>query len=171
MAKIRKPSPPIQTYAFYTEKEDDYYLQMSKEFTSMNSSKNITLYAVNIVKTQKDDLYGEATASEKKFMKPVVLSVTIEMEPPETKSLTSNGQLNNTKIPVFKFGVWLSDLKDKQVSIKRGDYVKYFDGELERFFEVYSASNIKTLNSLLGVKPAYQSIECTMVLGNVIMED
>ena len=86
------------------------------------------------------------------------------------KYLSDKG-IYNESIGSFEFGVYLQELEEKNTEIKRGDFVKYFDGEKERFFEVSKSTNIKSNNSILGYKPIYTLVSAVYVKENVIMEN
>lgn len=165
---MRKPKkrPPV-AFKFYTEKDYDFFLNLSREYSDNNAIAKIILYRINTVKTKSHSLYGESKSFQKEFLAPIELNVTMETSETTTEFM-GKSSIYNEKINSLKFGVYIQELEEKNVTINRGDFFLYNDGEKDRQFEITKVDNIKSNNSSLGFKPAYVLIESTMVLENAI---
>jgi hypothetical protein len=117
---------------------------------------------MNVVKTKTHALYGESKLKDKTFLPPIELNVTLTIDDISTDYLTTGG-LYNESIGTFKFGVYIEELEEKNIKIMFGDYIKYFDGDKERMFEVNKVSQINSNHSLLGYKPLYVEVSCNYI--------
>ena len=159
----KKPNKkPREPFFHYNQNDFDYDTMMGREFWSVDSNFKVMLYRIDVVKTKTHELYGAVYKNDKKFLTPIELTITLNIGNTTNNFLSQNGIVNES-LESFKFGVYLQELEEKNCHIKRGDYVKYFDGRVERFFEVTTASNIDTNNSAYGFKPLYKTIECIYV--------
>ncbi len=151
MRKSKKQ--PITQYKYYGNKDYTYELSLAREYSDADAIAKIVLYRIDIVKSKSHSLYGESRLKDKRFLEPIELNVTTNID-------DITGGLYNESIGIFKFGVYIQELEEKgNIEIKRGDYYKYFDGDKERVFEVTKSSNINTANSQIGYKPIYIIVE------------
>jgi hypothetical protein len=164
MAKLKKKAPT--DFTFYGEKEQNFFLELSKEFSNSSALAKIILYRIDIKNTKSHSLYGESKAKNKTYLTPIELNMTVISYDIDDKFVSKEG-INSQMIGKFTFGVYKDELNEKNCEIKRGDFVSYFDGEKERNFEVTNVSNISSKNSMLGYKPNSIVVDCTMVLSDV----
>lgn len=166
----RKPKNKTpKDYKYYNQKDFDYELSLSREFSDEDAIAIIMLYRVNIVESKVHSLYGEAKNKEKKFLRPIELNITLNMGDTQTNFM-NDGTLFNEEYSDISFGVYLQELEEKNCEINRGDLFKYFDGEKERWFEVETSENIKSNNSLLGFKPMYKKVTAVHVKEDVVID-
>jgi hypothetical protein len=168
MAKKLKKQAPTP-FKFYGEKDFLADQDYAREFSNQDAIAIITLYRIDSLKSVTSSIYGEAKAKDKKFLTPISLNVTMEMDKSENEYMAEVG-INRENINMVKFGVYKDELDEKNVSINRGDYFKYFDGEKYRNFEITAVSNVNSNNSMIGYKPYFITCEATMVLNNVVLD-
>lgn len=167
MPKPKKTAPV--RFKFYSDVDYNLDLHYSREFSDSDAIAKIILYRINSVTTKTHNLYGEAKAKNKKFLEPIELNVTMTVGDITNKFTSKNG-INRENIDKLTFGIYKDELTEKNnISINRGDFIKYFDGEKERIFEISKVDNINSNNSTLGFKPFFITVEATMSLDNVIL--
>lgn len=164
MAKLNKK--PITDFQFYGEKENNFFLDLSKEYSNSSAIAKVVLYRIDIKNTKSHKLYGETKSKNKTYLPPIELNITIIDFEIDTNFKSKEG-IQSQMVNKFKFGIYKDELNNKNCEIKRGDFITYFDGETERSFEINDVSNIASKNSLLGYKPNSLIIDCTMVLSDV----
>lgn len=170
MTSKRKPKKQAPTpFTFYNEKDYQSDLMYSREFSNQDAIAKIILYRIDTVQTKTSNIYGEAKAKNKKFLPPIDLNVTMIIDDISNSFMSKNG-INRENINLLKFGVFQDEMEEKSVSINRGDFLKYFDGEKYRIFEITKVSNINSNNSMYGYKPFFIEVESTMSLSNVILD-
>jgi hypothetical protein len=146
---------------FYGEDDFSYEMSMVEQYWTVDNRYKITLFPVDIVQSKVHSVYGEAKAKDKKFLPPIELAASILMGQSSTKFISNTG-IAKEEVESFDFSVFISELQAKGTSIKRGDFVRYFDGATPRIFEVSTVTNITTNNTAGGYKPFY--VKCTGVL-------
>ncbi len=166
--KNNKNLPAKDKFMFYGEKEFSYFTGFVKEYYSISLNFKIILYRIDIVKSKTNDIYGESKATEKKYLTPIELDIAIDTIEHETFFVSNNG-IFNENLKDFKFGVLLDELKEKNCVIKRGDFIKYHDGNKERNFEVQMVDNINTDNTAYGYKPFYTQVVCNLAKENIVL--
>jgi hypothetical protein len=146
---------------FYGGQDFDYEMSMIQQYWTVDNRYKVTLFAIDVVKSKVHSVYGEAKGKDKKFLTPVELVASITIGNSSTSYLSGSG-LAKEDYESFEFSVFISELEAKGVNIKRGDFVKYFDGAKPRIFEITTVTNITTNNTTGGYKPFY--VKCTAVL-------
>lgn len=165
---MRKPTKkaPIK-FKNYGEKDYQYELAMVRAYSDADAIANIILYRVDTIKSRVHNVYGEAKASEKKFLTPIDLNITLEIGDNKTEFIASNGIFRES-FGNIKFGVYKDELEEKSCVINRGDFFTYFDGNKDRTFEITKVSNMDSNNSSLGYKATYILVEAVHVTKNVV---
>lgn len=167
----RRPKNQVKKITpFYSEKEALFYNQMSREFTLQNAHNTIKLYRVDSVKSKVKNLYGEAKPQNKKILPPVELNVIINIGELNYEYRSEVGAFDQ-KFDEFNFGVYIDDLDKADITITRGDYVKYYDGQVDRTYEITTVSEINSKNSLMGDKPLYKLVQASQVREDVVLID
>jgi hypothetical protein len=146
---------------FYGENDFSYEMSMIEQYWTIDNRYKITLFPIDIVQSKVHNIYGEAKAKDKKFLPEVELSASIIMGQSTTNYISGTG-IAKEEIESFDFSVFISELEAKGASIKRGDFVIYFDGAKARAFEVTTVTNITSNNTAGGYKPFY--VKCTGIL-------
>jgi hypothetical protein len=146
---------------FYGASDFNYEMSMIEEYWTVDNRYKVVLHSIDIVKSKVHSVYGEAKSRDKKFLAPVELSASVVIGQSTTKYLSGAGMAKE-EVESFEFSVFISELEAKGVSIKRGDFVNFFDGKTPRIYEVTTVTNITTNNTAGGYKPFY--VKCTGVL-------
>jgi hypothetical protein len=146
---------------FYDENDFSYEMSMIEQYWTFDNRYKVTLFRIDVINSKVHSIYGEAKAKNKKFLPPVELSASISLGDSTTKYISGSG-IAKEDLESFNFSVFISELEQKSVEIKRGDFVMYFDGSKPRIFEVETVTNIASYNTAGGHKPFY--LKCTGVL-------
>jgi hypothetical protein len=169
MAKKREKTFPIERIPnFYSERSMETDMLFIGQYYSNDIDMSITLYRVNIITTEVDDLYGEALPTDKKFLPPVKLTVLLDLGKSDTNN---SSEINLESIESMSFDVLDSELKNKNCDITRGDYISYYDGKAERFFEVTRSNEMNSSGEQTMVfrKGYYRHIVCTYIKDDVVL--
>jgi hypothetical protein len=157
---------------FMSENSFNLDIMYGREFLIKDNVQIVTLYRINILETKAHKLYGQTKPSDKKFMTPVVLNVTVNIEESDQK-LYGNGDSGITRDDTgnLKVGVYLQELQEKNTEINRGDILMYnMSGTKNRYYEVISANNVTdtTKKTIGGFKPYYKTITAIPVKEDVV---
>jgi hypothetical protein len=137
---------------------------MAREFVEGDLNFTAILFKVDRIKSQTDDVYGEATASEVRFYPPVEIKIRPMLE--ESNSDTySEGYLRYEDYGNLTFTVFVDHLDELGTDIDYGDYIGYADREDNiKYFTVINDGKIYSDNSKtrLGYKGYYRKITCTV---------
>jgi hypothetical protein len=152
-------------HAFYSDRDFSYEMKMMREYWVKDNRYRVTIIGIDMVKSKVHNLYGEAKARDKKFLEPVTLPAKVKLAQSVTKQMSAGGATKED-YEDFSFSVFIADLKENNVDIKRGDFAAYFDGEAVRLFEIATVTNLKAGNLAGGYKPYF--IKCT---GSLVKED
>lgn len=164
----RKTRIPVTRMSmFYDDLDCDLDLDMAREFIEHDSNFRVVLFRIDRANTQMDDVYGESSSSEVRFQPPVELVVSgLKVVAGEIKNYGTNGSLTYMDKGNLNFAVLSSILKEKDVDIRRGDFIGYnFSQESLEYFTVINDGRINGDNghTLYGIKPYYRSIVCVTV--------
>ena len=163
-------STPTEPFRYYSNEDFEHDLSYVQEYYNRDMNTKIVLYQIDTVKTKVNQLYGEAKAYDKKILPPVELTAMIEIGDVNSKNIGSIGIVDES-YDSFKFSVFLSELNEKNVSIKRGDFILYNDGTVSNFFEINKVSNILSKNTIGGLKPYFFSCEAILQSNNVLPKE
>ncbi len=167
---MQKPTKKAPTpFKYYSEKDFVYEQMFSREYSDTDAIAIIRLYRMDIVKSSVHRIYGEAKPSQKKFLTPIEMNVTITLGDLEHNNIVSSG-INRQNPSSVELGIYKEEMEEKNVTINKGDFFAYFDGERERFYEIITVSNIASNNSMLGYKPFYMTFTAVHVLRDAIEE-
>jgi hypothetical protein len=148
---------------FFTEDEFSLEREFAKEYLENDINTKVFLYRVDRTKTTIDDIYSEGTYEEIKTHSPVELPVSLVVEESILKSYNSNNTLNYKDIGNLVFTVLIDFLTEKDIDIKKGDYVGYqIDDKIFKFWTVVDDDKTYQTNakSIMGYKPLYRKIIC-----------
>lgn len=153
--------------------EDDLRLdlEMAEEFTKNDMNITVTLFRVDRSKTDTDDLYGESSPRDIRYLEPVELKVSnIKIEEAENKSYNPNSTLRYQQYGNLIFYVLLEELNDKNVDITFGDVIGYSDKEHNfKYWTVQDDGKITADNkhTRFGLKGYYRTITCVTLDPNL----
>jgi len=173
MAKKKKQNIDLeeQRYGlFMSENSFNLDVMYGREYLNTDSPFRVKYYRVDVLKSNVDDLYGEAKPADKKFLPVVELAVMLDVEEGERKYFGEDGIAREDSGDMV-FGIYLEELTEKGVDMNAGNYVSFnFSGEKERFFEITSADNVSdtTARSRGGFKPYWKKITATPVHEDVV---
>lgn len=155
---------------FINDASFDLDIMYGRAYLETDAPFKVKYYRVDIIKSNVDELYQESKPDDKKFLPTVELSVMLDVEDGETTYLGENGLPRNDSGPMV-FGVYLDELKEKEVEILRGNYVSFnFSGEKDRFYEIDHADDVSDMSSRSrgGFKTYWKKITATPVHEDVI---
>jgi len=157
---------------FMSENSFDLDVMYGKNYLQTDNVQTVIIHKMNIVETKTHKLYNQARASDKKFFAPVVISVMLTVENSEQSYYGSNpGGISRDDTGKLIFGVYLDELKEKNIEIDRGDYIEYnMSGEQRRFYEVENANNVtdETQKTIGGFKSYWKKVIATPVKEDVV---
>ena len=157
---------------FMNDESFDLEVEYGRNFLRSDNVQEVILHSINIIETKVHSLYGQSKGIDKKFMPPIPLSVIIRINP-EKQEYYGNGQggIVRDDSGTLEFGIYLKELEEKGVEIKRGDIIEYnMSGENDRYYEVENANNISDASNktLGGFKPYYKHVIAVPIKGDVV---
>jgi hypothetical protein len=143
---------------FYNDNRIKQESVYSRFYLKRDLNQEITLYRVSYVENKKRNIYGETKAKDKVFQTPIKLTAMVNLGNTEHENLSGNG-IRREDVTEVIVGVFLDELKEHNIEINAGDYLKYNpDGERFRYFEITNPNyvNYSTGQTLAGIKPLYR---------------
>lgn len=155
---------------FITKVDMNQMINYGREYMKDFINHKVTLYRINQQKTYTDDLYGESYAHEKSYLPAVVLNVIAKVEDYTAENRSGSGINHETYKLSFK--VYEKELQEKEVDIKKGDYVVFNTGYKDETFEVTEPNykNTSTNQTIGGTKPYIRSIMCVYVQEDISLD-
>lgn len=157
---------------FMTENSFELDVMYGRNFLQTDNAQEVIIHKINIIETKVHSLYGQAKAKDKKFMKPVRISVMINIADGQQQYYgNTEGGISRDDSGNISFGVYLKELEEKNLEIDRGDIIEYnMSGIKNRFYEVESANNVtdETKKTIGGFKPYWRKITGIPVKSDVI---
>ncbi|MFW6246624.1 MAG: hypothetical protein ACOC22_00410 [bacterium] len=153
---------------------NSYNLQVmyGRNYLRTNNNQVVKIHKINVIESKSHKLYGQAKAKDKVFMPPVSISVMINVEDGQQSFYGDNvGGIVRDDSGNLTFGVYLEELKEKKISIDRGDIVEYnMSGEKARYYEVESANKVvdTTAKTIGGFKPYFRKVISVPVKEDVV---
>jgi len=130
----------------------------------------IKLHKIDVVKSVVDDLYNQAKPGDKKYFAPIEISVMIGVDDVKQEYYgKSQGGITRQDTGPLTIGVYLDELKEKNIDFDRGDIVEYnMSGKRSRYYEVEDAHVVtdETSQTIAGFKPYWKRI-----IANPVKED
>ena len=157
--------PITRTSKFFSGRDFDLEIRMSREFVEGDGHFKVVLYRVDRDLTPSD-IYNEARKGEVVYKTPVEISVMPLIAEPENKTFNGNGSLRDLQDGTLSFSVYNAHLQELDVEISYGDYIGYPVTETEvRFFSVVNdgIKNYDNKHTIYGYKGAYRTIVCAPV--------
>jgi len=157
---------------FMTQNSFDLDVMYGRNFLQTDNVQEVIIHKIDAIQTKVHALYGQAKTKDKKFMRPVRISVMVTVEDGKQEYYGNNpGGIVRDDTGNITFGVYLKELEDKKVTIDRGDIVEYnISGEKNRFYEVESANNVTdtTSKTIGGFKSYWKRITGVPVKEDVV---
>lgn len=156
---------------FITNNSLELDIMYGMNYMQTDNHQEVILHKINIIETKSHSLYGQAKAKDKKYMRPVRLTVMLNIEDGKQEYYGGNpGGVVRDDTGNLIFGVYLKELENKQVEIDRGDIIEYnMSGVKSRFYEVENANNVTdtTSKSIGGFIPTWKNITAVPVKEDV----
>lgn len=173
MTKRKKQSfdPENNRYGiFMSDNSFNLDILYGRNYLKSDVVHEIKIYKINIIDSKVHNLYGQAKPQDKKYFSPVKINAMVTVEDQEnTYYGDSQGGISRDDTGNLIFGVYLDELKEKNVEVDRGDLIEYnMSGNKSRFYEVENAQNVvdTTSQTIAGFKPYWK-----MITGVPVKED
>jgi hypothetical protein len=157
---------------FMSQNSFDLDIMYGRNFIQTDNAQTVIIHKINVIETKVHNLYGQAKTKDKKFMRPVEISIMITIDDGEQKNYGDNpAGIVRDDTGNLSFGVYLKELEEKKIEIDRGDIVEYnLSGEKNRYYEVENANNVTdtTSKTLGGYKSYWKKISAVPVKEDVV---
>ena len=155
---------------FVDQRLIDQMVSQGRDYIENHKGDIVTLYGVDIIKTKIDETYGEEYAEDKIYKDPIDLNALVQLGDVSLSYMKGTTLTKNDFENVQVF-IYEKELEEKQVSINMGDYLVYFDGKIDRFFEVLDGNVVNTAtNNLFGGVGTYaKHFKCKQVKENIFL--
>jgi len=166
MSENNKKIPVTRLNKFFSD--EDFLLEqdLSREFIEGDLNMTVILYRVDRSKSAVDDLYGESTTDELRYLPPVELAGLVKIEQPQNKSYSPKGSMRFLEIGNMIFSVHQALLDELDVDITYGDYIAYPISEKSlKYFTVVNDGKVyfDNMHTNKGFRGFYRTITCTPV--------
>ena len=151
---------PVKNNMFYSEEDFSYETDLIERYIEEDINQSVVLYEVDRSKTNVNAIYKEATSGNIRYKAPREIPCMYEIKDSEI----SNGvytQDGNLQIYVLT-----RTLEKYKADVKRGDYIGVqIDLNRMKYYTVVNDGKVNTANTHMvgGYKPAWRTIECTLV--------
>lgn len=162
-----------QRYGLFMN-EDSFDLDIAYGEHYLESDVNyfILIHKINLVETKSHDLYGQAKSKDKSFFPPVKINAMTSIGDNTNEYYGNNeGGISREDTGNITIGVYLSELKRKNIEIDRGDIIEWNQsGEMSRYYEVESAQNVvdSTSQTIAGFKSYWKRIIGVPVKSDIV---
>lgn len=157
---------------FMNENSFELDVMYGRNFLQTDNAQSVRIHKIDIIETKTHDLYGQAKTKDKKFFPPVQISVMVTIADGQQEYYGGNrGGIVREDSGNISFGVYLAELKEKQLEIDRGDIIEYnMSGEKNRYYEVESANNVndETQKTIGGFKNYWKRVVGVPVKEDVV---
>lgn len=152
---------------FMNETSFNVDVMFGRNYMKTDVVHQIKVYKVNIIETKTHSLYGQSKSSDKKYFAPVEINAMVTVEDQEqTYYGDGKGGITRDDTGPITVGIYLDELKEKNLEIDRGDIIEYnMSGERDRYYEVENAQNVvdSTSQTIAGFKPYWKQIKAVPV--------
>lgn len=155
-----------------TDNSFDLDVMYGRNYLQTDNAQTVRIHKINLIGTKSHALYGQAKTKDKKFMPPVTISVMVAIAEGKQEYYGGNqGGISRDDSGNISFGVYLKELKEKELEVDRGDIIEYnMSGEKNRYYEVESANNVtdETNKTIGGFKPYWKRVTGIPVKEDVV---
>lgn len=159
--------PVKRNNMFYDREQFLFEEMMAEEYMLGDMNQSVVLYQVDLIKTNQDDLYGEAKSDSIMYFPPVELPCIYEIESPELRAYDKQKNLGTyQKMGKLKVYVMNRHLKELDVDIKTGDFLGVqVSEEMMAYFQVENdgRNNFDNEHLRFGTVPFYRSVVASWV--------
>lgn len=147
-------------------------IKYGREYLKKDVNFKVTLYRVNILETKVHKLYGQTKAKNKSYFPPITFNAMVTIEDGKLESYGGdNSGVSREDSGNMVVGIYLDELKEKNIEINRGDILMYnASGEKNRYYEVDNANYItdSTSKTMGGYKPYWREVIAFPVKSDVV---
>ncbi len=146
---------------YYTDKSFDLDIMYGREYMKKDTIHQVTLYKINIVKSNVDDLYGQTSTKNKTYLPPVIINGLVRIGDVNLFNYGDDNSLMREDVDDLQFTVYLKELEEKNIDFDRGDIIEYnTDNTRRRFYEIVNANKVvdATSKSRGSFKPFQKTI-------------
>lgn len=147
---------------FMNENSFNLDVMYGRNFINTDNHQTVTIHRINLVESKSHSLYGQAKSKDKKYLPPVTINVMVNVDDGDQSFYgDAPGGITRNDSGNISFGVYISELNDKNLEISRGDIIEYnLSGEKNRFYEVENANSVfdTTSKTIGGFKPYWKKI-------------
>jgi hypothetical protein len=158
---------PSKNNLFYSEEDFFYETDLVERYIEEDLNQSVVLYEVDRKKTNVNTIYKEATKGNIRYKAPKEIPCMYEIKDSETKSFDSKSSTGiyqqDGNLVIY---VLVKTLEKYKADIKRGDYIGVqIDTNRMTYYNVVNDGKVNTANTHMigGYKPAWRTIECTLV--------
>lgn len=144
---------------FFREEDFSLEISMGREYYQNDTRYTILYYAVDVINTKSHRLYGETPPEQKRFLTPKELTIMPNFSGAQSQNMEEGGVVRQD-VNSFEFSVYMQELDENKVQLKRGDFFSYDHGDRRRFYEVSEINFIQNMSqSMGGQKPYFYSVK------------
>lgn len=159
---MENKSPLKRLTKFFSDNDFDFNINIGQEYFNNDLNVTLFLYRVDSVKSDNDDIYGEAGKDQIIYLPKVEINCLVSIEGPKNTTYKT-GLIKYLEPGNLKFHVYIKHLEELGIDIKYGDYIGYPENDNKiRYYTVTDAGNIfsDTKHNMYGYKPYYRTILC-----------
>ncbi len=158
---------PSKNNMFYSEEDFLLETEIVNGYIEEDLNQSVVLYEVDRSKTNINAIYKESSTGNIRYKAPREIPCMYEVKDAELKSFdnkSANGiyaQDGNLTIYVL-----VRTLEKYKADIKRGDYIGVqIDTNRMKYYTVVNDGKVNSANTHMigGYKPAWRTVECTLV--------
>lgn len=150
---------------FFSQEDFDLEISFGREAIEGDGNFVVILYRVDREMTASDDVYGEASEDDIRFLPPLELRVLPILAPSENKAY-NNGHLRHNQDGPLTFAIYEAQLAELDAELMYGDYIGYQVDETDiRYFSVVQdgRKNYDNTHTIMGYKGACRTVVCAPV--------
>lgn len=158
---------PKNNDLFYSNDDFLYETDLVERYIEEDLNQSVVLYEVDRKKTNVNTIYKEASNGNIRYKAPKEIPCRYEIKDSEIKSFDNKSSnavyAQDGNLDIF---VMTKTLEKYKADIKRGDYIGVqIDTNRMKYYTVVNDGKVNTANTHMmgGYKPAWRSIECTLV--------
>ena len=158
---------PEKNKLFYSEEDFFYETDLVERYIEEDLNQSVVVYEVDRTKTNVNSVYKEASKGNIRYKAPRELPCMYEIKDAELKSFDDKSSTGiYTQDGNLIMFVLTKTMEKYGVEIKRGDYIGVqIDTNRMKYYTVVNDGKVNSANThmLGGYKPAFRTIECTLV--------
>lgn len=158
---------PTKNNLFYSEEDFFYETDLVERYIEEDLNQSVVVYEVDRKKTNINAIYKDASKGNIRYKAPRELPCMYEIKDAELKSFdgkSTNGvYAQDGNLVIYTL---VKTLEKYGIDVKRGDYIGVqIDMNRMKYYTVVNDGKVNSANTHMigGYKPAWRTIECTLV--------